>query len=118
MHRTPPRRHPRVAALVPSQHGTVLVVLDAWEVRAVAITRSPVRLRHLLLAEQPAVVIAVRVPAWLRRIRVPAKTATTPSVVLPLAAFPELRRFAGGIHERALRTAVTLAETALTDPDL
>lgn len=116
MHRTPPRRQPRVAALVPSRRVYVLVVLDAWEVRAMAITRSALRLRHLLRQERPVLVVGTRLPAWLKRSRVRTAAVAAPRQTLSLAAMPELRRFAGTEHEPAVRQALTLADEALTDP--
>lgn len=115
MYRTPPRRQPRVAAYVASPHGNVLLVLDAWEVRAVVVGRSPVRFRRLLLQERPALVVSPRPPAWLCRRRVQVEMRSIPVKLLRLRSFPELRRFQGTRHEPALRRALTLAHATLTN---
>lgn len=114
MHRTPPRRQPRVAAYVSSPRGSVLVVLDAWEVRAVVVGRSPVRFRRLLLQERPVMVVSPRPPAWLCRMRVLVETRSVPVKLLSFQTVPELRRFHGTRHEPVLCRAVTLAHETLT----
>lgn len=117
MNRTPPRRQPRVAAYMASRHGSVLVVLDAWEVRAVVVGRSPIRFRRLLLQERPALVVSPRPPpAWLRRMSREIEThavSPMPAKLIRLQTFPELRRFQGTKHEPALCRAATLAHEAL-----
>lgn len=116
MHRMPPRRQPRIAAYVSANRGSVLVVLDAWEVRAVVVGRSATRFRRLLLQERPVLVVSQRPPAWLCRMRVQVETRSVslmPAKLLRLRTFPELRRFQGTRHEPALRRAVTLAHEAL-----
>lgn len=115
MLRTPPRRHPRVAALVSSRRTYVLVVLDAWEVRCVAITRSCISLRRVLLRERPVLVAAAKVPAWLRRMNVRVIQMPLPRATKDAASSPTLRRFAGLPHEAAVRGAVALANQALTN---
>lgn len=115
MHRTPPRRSPRIAAIV-RQHGReCLVVLDPWEVRAVATARTSGagRLRRVLAAEEPELVVVLgRRPRWLP-VRLPVEVVSSrPEGSAP--AFPELRRFAGGALRKLVETAATLAFDALT----
>lgn len=114
MHRTPPRRQPRVAAYVASCQGSVLLVLDAWEVRAVVVGRGQPRFRRLLLQERPALVVSPRPPAWLCRMRVQVETRSVPDKLLRVQTLAELRRFRATRHEPALCQAVTLAHEALT----
>ena len=122
MHRTPTRRQPRVAALVPSGRQSILLVLDAWEVRAVLVRRAGVTLKRLLVAERPIVLVIPRKTSFLSGLRIPLLVRILPKRTLQIGNFPELRRFAAGAHAPAVRQALTLAFNTLTqlayDPSL
>jgi hypothetical protein len=114
MYRSPPRRLPRVAGLVTTRRGTVIVIVDPWEVRAVIVARRRTHLRNVLLRERPVVVARIgKRPDWLRRLRTEDQLVELPELVLSLASYPELRRFVGTPIEPVVRIALTLAENAL-----
>ena len=113
MYRAPPKRTPRVAALIAQNRKNVLVVIDPWEVR-VAMVAPIATIRLALMRERPTAVATNRIWPWLAR---------TPVEIVPIAAgdrqsrvsdLPELRRFAGTRHEKLIATALALADQALT----
>jgi hypothetical protein len=94
MYRTPPKRTPRVAAIVARRQTAALVVLDPWEIR-VAMVAPVATVRLALLREHPTAVATNQHWPWLRRagpgVVHPDPAAEDP--ILPDQA--ELRRFAG-----------------------
>lgn len=111
MYRTPPRRQPRIAALVRAQHAYVLVVLDPWEVRTVVVSRSRTCIRRSLLRERPvAIVTSDRLP-WMRAAKLVLNPARCPRE--GVARVPELRRFAGSPYAEPITRAIALANKAL-----
>ena len=113
MYRTPPKRTPRVAAIVARRQTAALVVLDPWEIR-VAMVAPVATVRLALLREHPTAVVTNQRWPWLRRagpkVVLPDPAAEDP--ILPDQA--ELRRFAGMKHELLLRRALALADRILT----
>src|ERR1700690_2629558 len=113
MYRTPPKRTPRVAAVVAHRQTAALVVLDPWEIR-VAMVAPIATIRLALLREHPTAVATTQRWPWLLRagpeLVLPDLVAEGP--VLPDQA--ELRRFAGMKHEPLLRRALALADQILT----
>src|ERR1017187_657219 len=113
MYRTPPKRTPRVAAIVARRQTAALVVLDPWEIR-VAMVAPVATVRLALLREHPTTVATNEHWPWLRRagpeVILPDPSAEDP--ILPDQA--ELRRFAGMKHEPLLRRALALADQILT----
>lgn len=115
MFRTPPRREPRVAALVHSRRGMVLVVLDPWEVRAVLVSRQEHVVRVLLGREEPVLLFGTRkLPKRIANRVLHTEIVDLPKRTLPLSTYPELRRFARTPLELPVRQALTLASDALT----
>lgn len=113
MHRTPTRRQPRVAALVPSGRQSILLVLDAWEVRAVVVRRTAAAIKRHLLAERPVVLVLPSKRPTLAGLNLRLLIQPLPNRTLAIENFPELRRFARRAHARAVRQALTLAFNTL-----
>lgn len=112
MYRAPPKRTPRVAAVLSQRRKNVLVVIDPWEVR-VAMVAPIATIRLALMRERPTAVAANRIWPWLSRAGVEViAVAADPKV--SKTDLPELRRFAGSKHERLIGTALALADQALT----
>jgi hypothetical protein len=112
MYRAPPKRTPRVAAVLSQQRKNVLVVIDPWEVR-VAMVAPIATIRLALLRERPTAVAANRLWPWLSRSDVEIIPVTSDPKVSK-TDLPELRRFAGNKHERLIGTALAIADQALT----
>jgi hypothetical protein len=113
MYRAPPKRTPRVAAVLTQNHRNVLVVIDPWEVR-VAMVAPIATIRIAFLRERPTAVATNRLWSWLRRAEVDVVPVTSTEPKAPRADLPELRRFAGTKHEQLVASALALAAQALT----
>jgi hypothetical protein len=113
MYRTPPKRTPRVAAIVARRQTAALVVLDPWEIR-VAMVAPVATVRLALLREHPTAVATDKHWPWLRRAgpEIVILDSAAEDPILPDQA--ELRRFAGMKHESLLRRALALADQILT----
>ena len=115
MYRTPVRRAPRVAALWAAGPESAVIVIDPWEVRAAAVSTNPAFIRNLLLRERPTlIVVAGRLPHWLKANRLRLRRVDLPNSPGTLSHVPELRRFRGTGNEPAIRVVLALAEEALT----
>src|SRR6266542_410250 len=114
MYRAPPKRTPRVAAVLSQKHKHVLVVLDPWEVRA-AMVAPIATICTALLRERPTLVAANRRWPWLRRAEVEVIPVAITKVKAAGASLPELRRFTGTRHERLIGSALVLADQVLTN---
>jgi hypothetical protein len=108
MYRTPPKKTPRVAAVVARHLTAALVVLDPWEVR-VAMVAPIATVRLALLRERPSAVATNRRWPWLRRTGLDLATTDLSTTDLVPADHPEMRRFAGTRDEPLLRRALILA---------
>ncbi len=113
MYRAPPKRTPRVAALIAQNRKNVLVVIDPWEVR-VAMVAPIAAIRLALLRERPTAVATNRIWPWLARTPVAIVPIAAGDLKSPAADLPELRRFAGTRHEKLIAAALALADQALT----
>jgi hypothetical protein len=113
MYRAPPKRTPRVAAVLTQNHRSVLVVIDPWEVR-VAMVAPIATIRIAFLRERPTAVATNRLWSWLRRAEVDVIRAASTEPKAPRSDLPELRRFAGTKHEHLVASALALAAQALT----
>ena len=113
MYRAPPKRTPRVAAVLSERRKNVLVVIDPWEVR-VAMVAPIATIRLALLRERPTAVAANRVWPWLARASFEIIPVVAADPKVHTTDLPELRRFAGSKHGRLIGTALALADQALT----
>ena len=113
MYRAPPKRTPRVAAVLSENRKNVLVVIDPWEVR-VAMIAPVATIRLALLRERPTAVAANHIWPWLRRAEVDLVPVAPTDPKVPTPDLPELRRFAGSKHEKLIGQALALADQALT----
>jgi len=113
MYRAPPKRTPRIAAVLSQNHKNVLVVIDPWEVR-VAMVAPIETIRIALLRERPTAVATNRRWPWLSRAEVDVITVASTDPKVPRPNLPELRRFAGSKHERLIGSALALADQTLT----
>lgn len=120
--RYPPRREPRVLALIPAPYVTRWAVADPWEIRGAGCTRSFNLPRATLLArlvrrEHPTVIVVPR--ASIPRFRAAARML---GVAIVPASFPKLpARIAADLYpefwlhapSRPLRQAVLQAASAV-----
>lgn len=112
MHRTPPRRQPRVAVFVAFQGGRAFLVRDPWDVRVAMVRPSRRQLLRSIAAERPGVLLcAPSVPREL--LNAGARPTRLPDTSARLEACAELRRFRPGRHTNALANALQLADDFL-----
>src|ERR1017187_4529246 len=109
MYRTPPKRTPRVAAIVARRQIAALVVLDPWEIR-VAMVAPVATVRLALLREHPTVVATNHQWPWLRKSGLELFSPEPATPDPRLSDMPELRRFAGTKNAPLLRHAFALAD--------
>lgn len=113
MYRAPPKRTPRLAAVLTQNQRNVLVVIDPWEVRVVMV--APIAtVRTALLRERPNAVATNRHWKWLSRTEINVITVAPVDLKVPRSELPELRRFTGTRHERLISSALAIADKALT----
>lgn len=103
-----------MAALVRWRRWLVLVVLDAWEIRAVVLSPSVTEHRRMLLRERPDALATAINARWIRQMHVSVVHHVPTPPPADLDAFPELRRFAGHPARGTIAAATALADQLLT----